>query len=98
MQEDVNGEDVDPRTRRWQNELVNVVRNQWKSQELVGFVSDYNAIDSESDKSIERGIFKLAFGYVVIIIYSHIILFKNSPVFNKAHLAGFSVISGEHTL
>lgn len=95
MQEDVNGEDIDPRTRKWQNALVDVVRNQWKTETLVGFVSDYNAIDSESDKSIERGILKLSFGYLVIVLYSHIVLFKNSPAYNKAHLAGFSVISGE---
>ena len=95
MQEDINGEDVDPRTRKWLDELVRVVRDGWDSSTLEGFVSDLNAIDNESQKAIEKDIGKLVFGYMLVIMYSHVVLFRNSPVFNKTHLAGFSVISGE---
>ena len=77
------------------DKLVDVVRDGWNTNTLEGFVSDLNSIDNESQKAIERDIAKLVFGYMLVIMYSHTVLFKNSPVFNKTHLAGFSVISGE---
>ncbi|CAD7701858.1 unnamed protein product [Ostreobium quekettii] len=91
--EDINGKDIDPRTHKWLRTLVDVVRDHWRSPQLEGFVSDLHIVDSESERGVVKDTAKLPLGYILVGIYSHVVMFKNSPAFNKTHLAGMSYVS-----
>ncbi|GMH36708.1 hypothetical protein BSKO_04581 [Bryopsis sp. KO-2023] len=89
-----NGQTIDPESSKWNKELVKTVTKVWESQnDLVGFISSVESVDEESNKAINRDVAKLTIGYVLIIFYSHVVLFKNSPVFNKSHLAKAAFVS-----
>lgn len=91
---DIDGKTIDPESTAWNEELIRLVTTQWNpSRDLVGYTSNFNSVDGESQKAIARDIKKLVAGYILIFIFSHIMLFKNSPVFSKAHLATGSIIS-----
>lgn len=89
-----DGLTTDPESAEWNRELVKTVTKTWESSSnLVGFISSIEAVDEESDKAVARDVQKLTIGYVLIVVYSHIVLFKNSPVFTKGHLAMAAFVS-----
>lgn len=78
----------------WNDALIELVTDKWKpKRDLVGHHSNFNAIAVEADKLISKDVKKPLIGYFLIFIFAHIVLFKNSPVFSKAHLATGSIIS-----
>ncbi|GMH38046.1 hypothetical protein BSKO_05930 [Bryopsis sp. KO-2023] len=91
--QEINGETVDPRARAWDFKLVSIVRQLWSSSTMQGFVSNYRAVDQESNKAIKSDIKILTIGYGLIVAYTHVVLFRNSPVHIKSQLAIFSVFS-----
>lgn len=94
LKEDVNGENLDPESAAWSQLLVETVRNNWNSSNnLVGYVSSFNGVNVESQKAIARDLGKVPVGFVVMIAFSHWVLFKNSAVVCKAHLATGSALS-----
>lgn len=94
LQVTIDGKTTDPESTAWNHKLIHFVTQTWKpSRDLVGYTSNFNSIDVESQKSIDRDVKKPIIGYLLILVFSHIVLFKNSPVFCKAHLATGSIIS-----
>lgn len=94
FQEVIDGKTIDPESVEWVLELVNTVADKWENKhDLVGYVSSLDIFDKESNDAISRDVIKLALGYILTILFSHVVLFKNSPVFCKMHLASVSVIS-----
>lgn len=94
LQVTIDGLTKDPESSAWNQELVKFVTQDWKpNRNLIGGVSNFNSVDVESQKAIGRDVRKLIVGYMLIFVFSHIVLFKNSPVFCKSHLASGSIIS-----
>lgn len=90
----INGQTRDPESGAWTEELIKLVTQKWKpTANLAGYTSNYNSVNIESKKAVDRDVKKLVVGYLLIFVFSHIVLFKNSPVFSKTHLATGSIIS-----
>lgn len=94
LKEDVKGESLDAESAAWSQKLVETVRKRWKNSEnLVGFVSSFNGVNVESQKAIARDLQKIPAGFVIMIAFSHWVLFKNNAAACKSHLATGSALS-----
>lgn len=93
LQVTMNGLSRDRESGEWSQKLIETIDKDWKTNNLIGYTFSIDAIDIESEKYINKDVEKLVIGYVLIFVFSHMVLFKNSPVFFKAHLATGSIIS-----
>ncbi|GMH38211.1 hypothetical protein BSKO_06095 [Bryopsis sp. KO-2023] len=91
--ERIGGASQDPRVRAWDNELVDSIVNRWDHPHLRGYVSNFRAVDIESNIALNSDIKFLGLAFLLIVIYSHVVLFRNSPIYCKSQLALVSVIS-----
>lgn len=60
---------------------------------LDSFLADGNAVGEASDDQIQDDVALLTIGYVLIIAYTNVVLFKNSCLSCKMHLSLASVIA-----
>lgn len=59
---------------------------------LDNYLADGRAIDKESDEQIQEDITLLTIGYVLIIAYTNVVLYKNSCLSCKMHLSLAAVV------
>ena len=59
---------------------------------LDSYIADDSVVGEESDEQIQSDISLLTIGYVLIILYTNVVLFKNNLHSMKAHLSIASVI------
>lgn len=69
--------------------------SEWQSDDLAVFVSNLDAVDMESEETLEKDQKLLWVAYVMVLVYCHIALFKNSCAQCKSHLAVISCLSGK---
>ena len=70
--------------------------NNWQSDDLSFFISNLDAVDMQSQKTLEKDQRLLWVSYAVVLLYCHIALFKNSRTQCKSHLAIVSSMSGNY--
>ena len=74
---------------------MKTLSNEWKSDNLKVYVSNLDAVDMESERTLEKDQRLLWLSYAMVLIYCHLALFKNSRARSKAHLAVISCLSGK---
>lgn len=94
FQVDVGIEIHDPESEAWTIKLVETVTKKWYNRSnLVGHVVGFEAIAIEAYRAIERDVNKFSLGYIFVFLFAVCVLYKNSPVVCKAHLAPISILS-----
>ena len=74
---------------------MKILLEEWKSDNLTVYVSNLDAVDMESERTLEKDQRLLWLAYAMVLIYCHLALFKNSRARSKAHLAIISCLSGK---
>ncbi|KAF5826706.1 patched family-domain-containing protein [Dunaliella salina] len=87
-----NEDDTDPLLAKWPQEVANRVRN-FDEDFLSVFVLNEAVLSSESSKVIDGDITSIIGGYILLIGWAFISLWRNSWVYQKAHLAPLSVFA-----
>eukprot|EP00210_Caulerpa_lentillifera_P000460 g443.t1 len=91
--EEVDGEEIDPESRGWIERVTSWTRDYSENSHLDYFVADENAVNKASDDLVEEDIQLLTIGYVLIILYTNVVLFKNNCHACKTHLTLTSIIA-----
>ncbi len=80
---------------KYQERIVEVAYDDWDSPILAQFVSCDAAVGRESTKAINRDVMRLTVGYVLLIAYTFIALWRNRWAGHRARGAGHRVrVSG----
>jgi len=90
--EEKNGAEIDPESQKWVEHLNDRLRELSKTMVLDNYLADGNAVGKESDELVQDDIALLTIGYVLIIAYTNVVLFKNSCLSCKMHLSIMAVI------
>lgn len=90
--EEVDGAEIDPESQKWIDEVTSWSRHHSENSYLDHFVADANAVNKVSYDVVEEDIRLLALGYLLIILYTNFVLFKNNCHACKTHLSMTSVI------
>ncbi|GLI67802.1 hypothetical protein VaNZ11_012090 [Volvox africanus] len=72
---------------KWQERITEVAYDKWSSAVVAQYVSCDGAVGRESTKAINRDIGRLSIGYILLITYTIIALWRNSWAYQKAHVA-----------
>ncbi|PNH10676.1 Protein patched 2 [Tetrabaena socialis] len=80
-------------TIKWQERITEVAYDDWSSPLLAQYVSCDGAIGRESTKAINNDVKRLTVGYILLIAYTIIVLYRNSWAYQKAHVALGSFIT-----
>ncbi|GLC70304.1 hypothetical protein PLESTF_000957100 [Pleodorina starrii] len=80
-------EDEEGVTVKWQERITEVAYDNWSSSILAQYVSCDGAVGRESTKAINRDVSRLTLGYVLLILYTIVVLWRNSWAYQKAHVA-----------
>ncbi|GIL93418.1 hypothetical protein Vretimale_6063 [Volvox reticuliferus] len=83
----VDGEGEGSVAFTWQERITKVAYEDWSSSVLAQYVSCSGAVGKESTNAINRDIGKLSIGYILLIIYTIMALWRNSWAYQKAHVA-----------
>ncbi|GIL56519.1 hypothetical protein Vafri_11858 [Volvox africanus] len=83
----LDGKGEDSVAFKWQERITEIAYDKWSSPVVAQYVSCDGAVGRESTKAINRDIGKLSIGYILIIIYTIIALWRNSWAYQKAHVA-----------
>lgn len=62
---------------KYQERIVEVAYDEWESPILAQFVSCDAAVGRESTKAINRDVMRLTVGYILLIVYTFIVLWRN---------------------
>ena len=89
----MNGAEIDPESRKYVEELTDYLREVSKTMTLDAYLADVRAIGKASDELIQDDLALLTIGYILIILYTHVVLFRNSCLACKAHLSIVSVVA-----
>ena len=89
----MNGAEIDPESQKFVEELNDLLREVSKTMVLDTYLANAHAAGNASDELIQDDIALLTIGYVLIVIYIHIVLFRNSCLACKAHLCIVSVVA-----
>ena len=87
----MDGAEIDPESQKFAEELTDLLREVSKTMVLDSYLADTNAVGKASDELIQDDIALLTIGYVLIIMYTNIALFRNSCLACKTHLTIVSV-------
>lgn len=94
LQVDIGLEKYDPESRAWTAKLVETVNEKWYNRNnLVGHVISFDSIATEAYKAIARDLSKFSTGYIFVFLFAVWVLFRNSPVVCKSHLAPVSILA-----
>ncbi|KAG2500556.1 hypothetical protein HYH03_001327 [Edaphochlamys debaryana] len=77
----------------FQERVTQVGYYDYRGPLLKQFVSSDDAIDRESTKAINSDVSRLSVGYILLIIYTIVVLYRNSWAYQKAHVALGSLIA-----
>ncbi|KAG2425628.1 hypothetical protein HYH02_015000 [Chlamydomonas schloesseri] len=77
----------------YQERIVEVCYDGWSSAILAQYVSCDAAVGRESTDAINRDVSRLTVGYVLLIIYTLVVLWRNSWAYQKVHVALGSFIA-----
>lgn len=91
--EAINGGHYDPKVRKWNEAFVHLLTKDWKSENLTFYTNNNDAINQQSEKTLEKDQKLLWVAYFLVLGYCHIALFKNSYSHCKSHLAIVSCLS-----
>ncbi|KXZ49350.1 hypothetical protein GPECTOR_22g944 [Gonium pectorale] len=80
-------DDQDSVPVKWQERITEVAYDNWESAVLAQYVSCDGAVGRESSKAINRDVSRLTVGYILLIIYTIVVLYRNSWAYQKAHVA-----------
>eukprot|EP01025_Chloroclados_australasicus_P031754 TRINITY_DN3212_c0_g2_i12.p1 TRINITY_DN3212_c0_g2~~TRINITY_DN3212_c0_g2_i12.p1 ORF type:complete len:838 (-),score=67.46 TRINITY_DN3212_c0_g2_i12:303-2816(-) len=92
-EEEINGRTEDRINWLWTNALIDLVYYKMQNEYLNCYVSSITAIDKVSTAAVLSDTKLLLVGYALILSYTMIVLFRNSPVYCKSHIAPFSIIA-----
>eukprot|EP00210_Caulerpa_lentillifera_P000050 g48.t1 len=91
--QEINGASYDPKIRKWNEALVDLLTHAPANANLKYYTNNLDAINQQSEKTIEKDQKLLSIAYVLVLGYCLISLFKNSWSHLKSHLALISCLS-----
>ena len=89
----MDGAEIDPESQKFMEELTDHLREVSKTMTLDTYLADIKALDKASDELIRDDLALLTIGYVLIIMYANVVLFRNSCLACKTHLSIVSVVA-----
>ncbi|GMH38064.1 hypothetical protein BSKO_05948 [Bryopsis sp. KO-2023] len=89
---ELDGKFFDPVEFAWENAVVEVVHG-WEGPLLKGYVGSFNQVDEVSEREVTRETFWVILSYSLVVLVSHMVLFRNSRAFCKMHLTFVSIVA-----
>jgi len=90
--EEVDGAEIDPESQEFVDHAADLVRDVSKDSVLDSYLADEHAVGEASKETIQDDVRLLTGGYLLVIIYTNVVLYKNSCLACKMHLSIVSVV------